>query len=444
MELLILSFVILALIGLAFVLFKRLSASQNDLGELQKKLQSKEINEGQFNIKLEERDRQIESLEKRLNESQTATLQSKSDNEKLLIKKTELESKIEHLLAENSKQQEESLKNQELLKNEFKVLANEILKSNQKEFSSNLILPFQEKIKSFEKQISESFEKEMRDKISLKTEVQKLHELNTKISEEAHNLTLALKGDSKQQGNWGEFILESILEKSGLLKNSEYFTQQNYTDEAGKRLLPDVVIKMPEEKDLIIDSKVSLTAFERYHSADNDEDREQALKDHVLSFRNHVKNLSQKEYHLIEGVNSPEFVLLFTPIESSFNAALKADPELFSFAWEKNIVLVCPSTLLATLKTVASVWKQEKQTKNAIKIAEESGKLYDSFVRFFESLDSIDKNLIKTQSSFEEAKKRLLTGKGNIVKRIENLKKMGAKASKQLPSSLSNYEEDLD
>lgn len=444
MELLILSVVIFALIGLAFVLFKRLSSTQGDLNDLRQKIQDKEVSEGQLAVKLDERNKDIEALKSRLNEAQNLIQTSTIENEKLLVTKTELESKVKHLISENEKQQTETLKNQEVLKNEFKVLANEILKSNQKEFSSNLILPFQEKIKSFEKQISESFEKEMRDKISLKTEVQKLHELNIKISEEAHNLTLALKGDSKQQGNWGEFILESILEKSGLVKDSEYFTQQNYTDEAGKRLLPDVVIKMPEEKDLIIDSKVSLTAFERYHSADNDEDRDQALKDHVLSFRNHIKNLSQKEYHLIEGVNSPEFVLLFTPIESSFNAALKAEPELFSFAWERNIVLVCPSTLLATLKTVASVWKQEKQTKNAIKIAEESGKLYDSFVRFFESLDSIDKNLIKTQSSFEEAKKRLLTGKGNIVKRIENLKKMGAKASKQLPPSLNEYEEDLD
>ena len=444
MELLILSLVILILIGLAVMLFKKNGSIREEIEGLKSDIQSKDISISQQEVYLLEKDKQIAQHK----EDQTG-LQDKANKaakayEDLMILNTELDSKNKHLLDTIDQERSQNQKNQELLKNEFKVLANEILKSNQKEFSSNLILPFQEKIKSFEKQISESFEKEMRDKISLRTEVQKLYELNTKISEEAHNLSAALKGDSKQQGNWGEFILESILEKSGLVKNSEYFTQQNYTDEVGKRLLPDVVNKLPEEKDLIIDSKVSLTAFERFHSATDDDEREKALKDHVLSFRNHIKNLSQKEYHLIETVNTPEFVLLFTPIESSFNAALKADPELFSFAWERNIVLVCPSTLLATLKTVASVWKQEKQTKNAIKIAEESGKLYDSFVRFFESLDSIDKNLAKTQSSFEEAKKRLLSGKGNIVKRIENLKKMGAKASKQLPPNLSEYEEGLD
>jgi DNA recombination protein RmuC len=335
----------------------------------------------------------------------------------------------------------ESVEKTDQLKNEFKVLANDILQSNSKEFSERLLLPIQDKIKGFEASIKDSFEKEMRDKISLREEMKKLYELNARMSDDANRLTSALKGDQKQQGNWGEFILESILEKSGLQKGSEYFAQGSYTDENGNKLLPDVVIKLPDNKEIVIDSKVSLTAFERYSNAEDKAEQENHLKDHLISFKSHIKALSQKEYQLIEDLNTPDFVLLFTPIESSFNLALKEDPELFQFAWEKNIVLVCPTTLLATLRTISSVWKQEKQTKNALKIAEESGKLYDSFVRFISSLEDIGKHINKSHDMYNEAMKKLSEGRGNLVTRVEKIKELGAKASRNIDQKyLDDYE----
>jgi DNA recombination protein RmuC len=330
---------------------------------------------------------------------------------------------------------------------EFENLANKILEEKSKKFTDQnkenieLILnPLRERIKDFEKKVDEKYDNEQKERASLKGEIKTLHELNKQISQEAHNLTTALKGDSKKQGNWGELILERILENSGLIKGEEYFTQQTAYNESGDRLFPDVVIQLPDEKQIIIDSKVSLVAYERFVNADDDDEREKWLKTHVASVKTHIKGLSEKNYHTSKGMNSPEFVLMFMPIESSFSASIRADDELFNYAWDKRIVIVSPSTLLATLRTVSSIWKQDRQTKNALEIAEKSGRLYDKFVGFIEDMQKIGDRLDSTQKAYHEGMKKLSEGSGNLVRRAEELKTMGAKANKQLPSEILGLE----
>jgi DNA recombination protein RmuC len=299
-----------------------------------------------------------------------------------------------------------------------------------------LLNPLRDRIKNFEKKVDEKYDFEQKERASLKGEIKMLHDLNKKISEEAHNLTTALKGDSKKQGNWGELILDRILESSGLIKGEEYFTQETVYSDSGERFQPDVIIHLPEQKHIIIDSKVSLVAYERFVNAETESEQENWLKAHVSSVKTHIKNLSEKNYQAAKGVSSPEFVLMFMPIESSFSLSVRADDELFNFAWDKRIVIVSPSTLLATLRTVASIWKQDRQTKNAIEIAEKSGLLYDKFVGFIDDMRKIGDRLDSTQKVYQEGMKKLTEGSGNLVRKAEELRKMGAKAQKQLPADL--------
>jgi len=267
---------------------------------------------------------------------------------------------------------------------------------------------------------------------TFKEQIEQLKTLNIKISEEASNLTNALKGDNKLQGNWGELILERVLESSGLEKGQEYKTQVSLVNADADRIMPDAVIYLPDDKHIIIDSKVSLTAYERYVNETDSTEKDKHLKAHITSVKTHVKGLSDKKYQTAEKLTSPDFILLFIPIEASFGAAVKEDVGLFNFAWDKNVVIVSPSTLLATLKTVVALWKQEKQNKNVLKIAEESGKLYDKFVGFMQDIDDIERSFEKTTKQFGEAQKKLYSGTGNIVSRIEKIKKLGAKASKKI------------
>ena len=327
------------------------------------------------------------------------------------------------------------------------MLANKILKQNAEEFSktnsekiSHLLNPLKEKLDGFEKQIQTKYDAQLKDTESLKTQIESLVNLNTKLSLEAENLTKALKGDSKKQGNWGEFILERILEMSGLRKGEEYFSQYSDENNEGKRIQPDVVIQLPEEKHIIIDSKVSLTDYERYISSITDEDQTLFLKAHLNSVRNHIKGLSEKNYQTSKNLTAPDFVLLFIPIESSFSLAISNDAELFNFAWDKKIVLVSPATLLATLRTIANIWKQERQNKNALVIADQAGKLYDKFVGFVEDLTKIEKGLNSANKAYDEAINKLQTGRGNLINRVENLRTLGAKANKQLPEEFSDFE----
>jgi len=332
---------------------------------------------------------------------------------------------------------------QEKFKNDFKVLAQEILEKNSTTFKEQnkeqigiILSPFKEKLESFEKKVEETYTRGKEDTISLKTEVKGLMELNEKLSKEASNLTKALKGDVKMQGNWGEVILERVLEKSGLVKNSEYFLQESFTGDDGKRYQPDVVIKLPDDKKVIVDSKVSLIAYERFVASENIDDQQSELKMHIASIKSHVKGLSDKNYQNLYGIEGLDFVLLFIPIEGAFMAAVQADNGLFQEAFDKNVVIVSTSTLLATLRTIASIWKQEKQTQNALEIARQGGDLYDKLVGFTDDLLALGKQMNTAKSTYEGAMNKLVDGKGNLVGRAEKLRTLGLKTTKQLEQKL--------
>ena len=299
-----------------------------------------------------------------------------------------------------------------------------------------LVNPLRERIQDFEQKVDDAYKAEAAERNMLKGEIGKLVDLNQRISQEAHNLTTALKGDTKKQGNWGEMILSRILESSGLEKDREYIAQAVTTNAAGDRIIPDAVILLPEDKHLIIDSKVSLVAYERYVAAETDEERAEALKDHVASVRSHISILAAKRYPSGEKFDSPELTLLFMPIESSFGLSVQADQHIFEYAWDRQVVIVSPSTLLATLRTVASIWKQEKQTRSAIDIAKRAGKLYDKFVNFAEDMSDIGKHLKSAQGAHDKAMNKLSTGNGNLVKKAEELKTLGAKAQKAQDAGL--------
>jgi DNA recombination protein RmuC len=331
---------------------------------------------------------------------------------------------------------------------EFENIANKILKQNSLEFTTvnqknigDILNPLKEKIQNFEKKVEDTYQKGIKDQTDLKAELKKLYDLNSKISEEANNLTRALKSDSKKQGNWGEVILERVLERSGLVKGQEYDTQVTARSESGELIRPDVIIYLPEKKHIIIDSKVSLLAYEAYINEDDQQERENHLRQHVDSIRSHVKGLSEKNYTHADGFDTPDFVLLFMPIESAFSAAIQADVDLFNFAWEKKIVMVSPTTLLATLRTIASIWKHEKQTRNAMEIAALGGALYDKFVGFHEDLISIGVQIGKLSKTYDDAKNKLKEGRGNLISQAEKLKNMGAKTTKSIPAKfLEDYD----
>lgn len=343
-------------------------------------------------------------------------------------------------LAEEKKRLEEV---KEQMKQEFALIANKILKDNSEAFSQHskknineLIDPLKEKIEKFEKKVEDTYEKGLKDQSDLKAEFKKIYELSVQLDKDAKNLTKALKSDSKQQGNWGEVVLERILEESGLTKGQEYMVQETGENVEGKTIRPDVIIRLPEDKFLIIDSKVSLTAYQQFVGFEDKEDKERALKRHVDSVKKHVKELSDKNYQSIKDKNSPDFVLMFLPVEPAFAAAIQADHSLFNYAWERKVVIVSPTTLLATLRTIESIWRQEKQTRNALEIARQAGLLYDKFVGFTDDLNKIGGYLDKTQKSYEEARKKLSEGRGNLVGQVEKLKKMGAKAQKSIDKNL--------
>ena len=346
---------------------------------------------------------------------------------------------------ENQKLEIETL--QKRLTSEFENIATKILKERSEEFSvsnhknlSEILNPLKERIQLFEKKVDETYDKELRDKISLREEVRKLTELNTRVSEEANNLTKALKGDVKKQGNWGEVILERVLERSGLTKGQEY--EREVVVESVDHMIqrPDVIIQLPDNKHIVIDSKVSLVAYERLMSAETEEKRVIYLKDHINSLRSHVKLLSEKNYQNAQNINTPDFVLMFLPIEASFSIAVQGDSEIFSYAWERKIVIVSPTTLLATLRTISSIWKQENQTKNALEIARLSGALYDKFIGFAEDMVKIKTNIDRTSGAYDDAMKKMKDGSGNIIRTAEKIKELGAKTgNKSLPAGFENF-----
>lgn len=336
-------------------------------------------------------------------------------------------------------QKEEIAQIKEKFNADFQVLANRILEEKTQKFTTynqeqlgKLLDPLKDKIKSFEERVEKTYNQEAAERNVLKGVVEQLMQQSLEIKNEASNLARALKGDAKKQGNWGEVVLERVLERSGLNRDQEYRIQVALTDDQGKRLQPDAVIYLPDDKQLIVDAKVSLVSYERLVNASSDEERALSLKAHVQSVENHVRELSVKNYHSLYGIHSPDFVLLFMPIESALSVAVMQKPELFSDAWDRGVVIVSPSTLLATLRTIAAIWKQERQNRNVLEIAREAGLLYDKFVGFLSDMDQIQNHLDKASEKHTEAMRKLSSGTGNIVRKIENLKVLGAKANKQI------------
>lgn len=425
------------------LLQQQLSEIQRQLSEHQQMLQSARIQEAEQQVRAVAHGEQQAAQQVQL-----AALVEKNDQ--LQSDNTRFRERISHLettLSEQQRQAEEKLlllqDAKAQLNIEFKNIANEIFDAKQKRFSEQsqtqldgILKPLGERIQAFEKKVEDSYANEAKERFSLIKEVKNLQDLNARISRDAINLTNALKGESKTQGTWGEVILERVLEKSGLVKGREYEIQVTAKSEDGRRMQPDVVVHLPESKDLIIDSKVSLTAYERFCTADDPVQRATELASHIQSLRQHIKQLSSKDYQNLSSIRTLDFVLLFVPVEAAFSVAVQEDGELFSSAFDKNIVLVAPSTLLATLRTIQNIWRYEQQNKNAQEIAERAGALYDKFVNFVADLEDIGGRLGAVQTAYDKAHNKLTSGRGSLVSRAETMRELGAKVTKTLPQNL--------
>lgn len=405
--------------------------------EVKEKFVLKELHEAlqaQADILKEDLIEKEQSLLEVSNQFSAKVQETQSLNEKLFTQKGELD------------------QIQQKFKTEFENIANRLLEEKSEKFTQQnhqqlegLLNPLREKIKEFESGIHQKFREESHDRISLKKEIEQLRVLNTQLSQDANNLVNALKGESKVQGDWGEFQLEMLLEKAGLKKDIHYQTQTSFKDDQGRDKRPDFIINLPESKHLVIDSKVSLTAYERFHSEAEVKKQAPHLKAHVDSLKKHVKDLSSKNYQQLYQINAPDYLLLFVPIEGAFSMALSEDKKIFTDALDKNIVIVTTSTLLATMRTVSYIWKQEKQKKSVLEIARQSGLLYDKFCNFVEDLKTIGQKLNSVQSSYHDAMNKLTTGKrygDTLIGRAEKIKQLGAKASKQLPGDLVEIAEE--
>ncbi len=365
------------------------------------------------------------------------------EKDALAIRLTKKETDFENLWQKTLEQKEEVEKLQEKFTKEFENLANKIMEEKSLKFTEqnkenmkNILSPLQEKIHLFEKKVEDTHKESIDYHAALRQQILGLREMNEQMSKETVNLTKALKGDSKMQGNWGELVLERVLEKSGLEKGREYEVQQSFTNSEGARVFPDVIINLPDGKKMVVDSKVSLTAYEKYCNEEDDLLKIGQLKEHVNSIRRHVEQLGEKNYHDLYQMESPDFVLLFIPIEPAFALALNEDATLYNKAFEKNIVIVTPSTLLATLRTIDSMWTNQKQQENAVEIARQAGALYDKFEGFVSDLVVIGKKMDEGKKAYEDSMKKLYTGNGNLITSVEKLKKMGAKAKKSLPENV--------
>ena len=349
---------------------------------------------------------------------------------------------FENLETRMNEKSAELEKLQEKFTKDFEIVASKILEEKTSKFTlqnqeslDKILKPFQEKIQNFEKKVESTQKDNIERSTALREQIKGLTALNEQMSKEANNLTKALKGDSKMQGNWGELVLERVLEKSGLEKDREYFVQQSFKTETGATILPDVVIHLPDNKRMVIDSKVSLTAYEHFVNEEDEQRKEQALKEHINSLKRHISQLSEKNYQDIYKMESPDFVLLFVPIEPAFAVAVNTDNFLYNQAFEKNIVIVTPATLLATLRTIDSMWNNEKQQQNAVEIATQAGRLYDQFVNLTDDLIKVGNQLRTVQGSYDGTMKKL-TGQGNLIKKVESLKKLGIKQKKHLNDKL--------
>ena len=383
------------------------------------------------------------TLEKQLQQILQEKENIRTEKEAINIQLTKKEVDFENLWQRNKEQKEEVEKLQEKFTKEFENLANKILDEKSSKFTEqnkenmkNILSPLQDKIQLFEKKVEDTHKESIDYHAALRQQILGLKEMNLQMSKETLNLTKALKGDSKMQGNWGELIPERVLEKSGLEKDREYFVQQSHVNIEGQRVFPDVVINLPDGKKMIVDSKVSLTAYEKYINEEDDSLKNGFLKEHVSSIKRHVEQLGDKNYQDLYQIESPDFVLLFIPMEPAFALALNDDTTLYNKAFEKNIVIVTPSTLLATLRTIDSMWTNQKQQENAFEIARQAGALYDKFEGFVADLIKVGKKIDESKVEYQGAMNKLVDGSGNLIKRVENLKKMGAKTQKSIPDNI--------
>ena len=390
-------------------------------------------------------------LENNAIELQKELKNNQQQKEQLITINTRQEAELKNLQQKLNDNKEEVEKLQDKFTKEFENLANKILDEKSTKFTQQnkenlktILNPLQEKIKVFEDKVDKTHKESIDYHAALRQQILGLKELNQQMSKETLNLTKALKGDNKLQGNWGELVLERVLEKSGLEKDREYYVQQSFTNDEGKRILPDVVIHLPDNKKMIVDSKVSLTAYEQYINEEDETLQTQFLKEHVASLNRHVIQLSEKKYEDIYKIESPDFVLLFIPIEPAFAVALNFDNNLYNKAFEKNIVIVTPSTLLATLRTIDSMWNNEKQQRNALEIARQAGALYDKFDGLLKDLIGVGKKIDASKADYNAAMNKLFEGRGNLITSVEKLKKMGAKAKKALPEKILERAKDQD
>ncbi|WP_456440656.1 DNA recombination protein RmuC [Psychroserpens sp.] len=395
---------------------------------------------------LEERQNQmsstIENLKQNLSKLETEREDIRREKEFLNTELTKKNTEYDNLQQLNLRRDEELEERQEQLRKDFELLATKILDEKSEKFTlqnkeniKNILNPLQEKIQLFEKKVDDTQKESISMHSALKEQLLGLKDLNQQMTKEATNLTKALKGDSKMQGNWGELVLERVLEKSGLEKDREYYVQQSFTLPDGSRVLPDVVLHLPDSKKMIIDSKVSLTDYERFVNSE-DEERAIYLKAHINSIRRHVDQLSEKNYQDLYDIESPDFVLLFIPIEPAFAVAINEDNSIYNKAFEQNIVIVTPSTLLATLRTIDTMWNNEKQQRNAIEIARQAGALYDKFEGLVKDLTGVGKKIDDAKKDYSSAMNKLVEGKGNLITSVEKIKKLGAKAKKSLPEAI--------
>jgi DNA recombination protein RmuC len=403
----------------------------------------------QLKISLAKADERVENLR---TEQEYLKKELNAEREKLSEALRSLESSRAYLQAQQDKieeQKSEIKNNQEKFNKDFELIASRILEEKSLKFTEHsranldlIIKPLRENLKTFEDKVDKVYKAESDERNILRGHINQLIEQSNLMNQETKNLTKALKGDSKKQGNWGELILERVLERSGLVKDQEYRIQASHQSSDGSRFQPDVVIDLPDDKHLIIDAKVSLTAYERLVNCESDEDRNLFTKQHISSIRNHIIELSSKNYSDLYKINSPDFVMLFIPIESSFSIAVQHDAELFNFAWEKHVVIVSPSTLLATLRTIASMWKQERQNRNVMEIARLSGEMYDKFIGFMTDMEGIGKNIKQSQDAYDKAIIKLSSGRGNLSTTAEKIKKLGARTGKQLDQKFISEDDD--
>jgi DNA recombination protein RmuC len=397
----------------------------------------------QFQLQKEQFQNEKNSFEKQLHLLNSEKENIRNEKDSLAIQLSKKEVDFENLWERHKEQKNEITALQEKFTKEFENLANKILEEKSAKFTEqnsvnmkNILLPLQDKIHGFEQKVEQTHKESIDYHAALRQQILGLSEMNIQMSKETLNLTKALKGDSKMQGNWGELVLERVLEKSGLEKGREYEVQQSFTNADGYRVFPDVVINLPDGKKMIVDSKVSLTAYEKWVNEEEENFKAEFLKEHVLSIRRHVEQLGSKNYHDLYQIESPDFVLLFIPIEPAFAIALNEDSTLYNKAFSRNIVIVTPTTLLATLRTIDSMWANQKQQENAFEIARQAGALYDKFEGFVTDLVKIGNKIKDTKNEYENAMSKLVDGRGNLISSVEKLKKMGAKAKKSLPENI--------